>query len=75
MSFENISDFQTRIIGVLSIVIAALTIVTPILHRLSGQKTESEEIDAQIAKLKEQILRLERQREEINNSGEKFDEG
>jgi hypothetical protein len=51
-----------------------LTIVTPILHRLSGQKSEGEEIDAQIAELKAQILRLEKRREEINNAGEKFDE-
>ena len=74
-SFENITDLQTRIIGVLSIVIAALTITTPILHRLSGQKNESEEIDARIAELKAEILRLERRREEINNAGEKSDAG
>lgn len=72
-AFENITDFQTRIIGVLSIVIAALTIVTPILHRLSGQKTESEEIDARIVELKAEILRLEMRREEIKMTGEKFD--
>lgn len=73
INFENILDFQTRIIGVLSIIIAALTIVTPIFHRLSGQKTESDDIDAQIAELKAQILRLEKRREEINNAGGKFD--
>jgi hypothetical protein len=72
-SFENITDFQTRIIGVLSIAVAALTIVTPIFHRLSGQKDESEEIDAQIARLKAEIFRLEKRREEITNAGEKFD--
>ena len=72
-SFENITDLQTRIIGVLSIVIAALTITTPILHRLSGQKNESEEIDARIAELKAEILRLERRREEIKTAGENFD--
>lgn len=61
-SFENISDFHTRIIGVLSIVVAALTIVTPIFHRLSGQKSESEEIDAEIARLKMRIEELEKQK-------------
>lgn len=65
-NFENISDFQTRIIGVLSIVIAALTIITPILHWLSGQKTESEEIDAEIAGLKARIEELEKQKAEIS---------
>lgn len=64
-SFENISDFHTRIIGVLSIVVAALTIVTPIFHRLSGQKSESEEIDAEIARLKMRIEELKKQKAEI----------
>ncbi|HSK72726.1 MAG TPA: hypothetical protein VK892_13580, partial [Pyrinomonadaceae bacterium] len=72
-SFENISDFMMRIIGVLSIVIAGLTIITPIFHRLSGQKNGVEEIDARIAELKEQLLRLEKQREEMINAGGNVD--
>ncbi len=64
-NFENISDLQTRIIGVLSIAVAALTIITPIFHRLRGQKSEIEEIDAEILRLKARIEELEKQKAEI----------
>ena len=52
-------------VGVLSIVVAALTVVTPLFHRLSRQTPESEEIDAEIARLKARIEELERQKAEI----------
>jgi hypothetical protein len=52
----------TRIAGVLSIVIAALTIVTPIFHRLRGQKKR----DAEIDRLKARIEELEKQKAEIS---------
>jgi len=59
------SDFIPRVIGVLSIIIAALTIVTPVFHRLSNQTLGTEEIDAEITRLKARIEELEKQREEI----------
>lgn len=59
-------DWIPRVIGVLSIVIAALTIVTPVFHRLSNQTTESgEEIDAEIERLKQRIEELENQKAEM----------
>ncbi len=64
-NFKSDSDIVSRVIGVLSIVIAALTIMTPIFHWLSRQKPESEEIDAEIARLRARIEELEKQKAEI----------
>jgi septal ring factor EnvC (AmiA/AmiB activator) len=50
------------------IVIAAITILTPILHRLSNQTQKSEEIDAEIEGLKRRIEELERQKAEMRES-------
>jgi hypothetical protein len=58
----------TRIIGVLSILIAALTIFTPIFHKLSQQQPPTtEEIDAEIARLQTRIEELEKQRKEVSS--------
>lgn len=62
----NTSDFVTRLIGILSIVIAALTIVVPIFHWLSRQTPQREELDAEIARLKARIEELEKQKAEIS---------
>ena len=56
------SDFIPRVIGVLSIIIAALTITTPIFHRLSNNAPAAEEIDAEIERLKQRIEELEKQK-------------
>lgn len=61
-------DFIPRVLGVLSIIIAALTIVTPIFHKLSRQTSKTEDIDAEIDKLKARIAELEKQREEISQN-------
>lgn len=58
-------DFIPRVLGVLSIIIAALTIVTPIFHKLSRQTSKTEDIDAEIDKLKARIAELEKQREDV----------
>ena len=55
-------------IGVLSIVIAALTIITPVFHRLSQHTTKTEEIDAEIERLKARIAELENQRKELKEN-------
>lgn len=66
--FGKVSDFTNRIIGVLSIGIAALTIVTPIFHWLSNHAPVNEEIDAEIARLKARIEELEKQKAGISVS-------
>ena len=52
-----------RAMGVLSIVIGALTVVTPVFHKLS-RPDSIDAIDAEIAKLRERIAELEAKRPE-----------
>mgnify|MGYP000105992426 CR=1 FL=1 len=59
--FNVISDLISRTMGVLSIIVAALTVVTPVFHWLSRQKSEAE-IDDEIARLKMRIEELESQK-------------
>jgi hypothetical protein len=69
-NFQNTTDFVSRILGVLSIIIAALTIVTPIFHWLSSHAPKPEDIDAEIARLRARIEELEKQRGEMaENAG------
>jgi len=56
-----------RAMGVLSIVIGALTVVTPVFHRLSAGDSINE-IDAEITRLKEQIGQLEAKRAGLSGS-------
>ncbi|MFT3743660.1 MAG: hypothetical protein QM785_05120 [Pyrinomonadaceae bacterium] len=62
---ESSSDFVGRIIAVLSIVIAALTVMTPVFHRLSQKETGVAEIDAEIEKLRARIAELQQKRSEL----------
>jgi hypothetical protein len=64
-NFKNTTGFISRIIGVLSIIIAALTITTPIFHWLSNHAPRAEEIDAEIARLTARLEELEKQRGEL----------
>jgi hypothetical protein len=64
-NFKGASDLVSRSVGVLSIIVAALTLVTPIFHRLSNQAMSVEETDAEIARLKRRIAELENQKAEI----------
>ncbi len=52
-------DLMGRVIGVLGIIIASLTVITPIFHKLSAGEPNAGEIDAEIAKLKDRIAELE----------------
>jgi len=61
-------DFIPRIIGILSIIIAALTIITPVFHWLSKQTPKAEEIDAEIAYLRARIEELEKQKAEFSEN-------
>ena len=53
------SDSTPRIIGVLSIIVAALTLVTPIFYKLSAGEATTTSIDAEIERLRDQIDLLE----------------
>jgi hypothetical protein len=59
-------NWLARLIGVLSIVIAALTVMTPVFHKLSGQKSETEAIDEEIERLKNRLEELEKRRAEAS---------
>jgi uncharacterized membrane protein YoaK (UPF0700 family) len=62
---ESSSDLVARIIAVLSIVIAALTVMTPVFHKLSQKETGVAEIDAEIEKLRARIAELEQKRADL----------
>jgi hypothetical protein len=64
---KDVSELISRSIGVLSIIVASLTIITPVFHKLSSGQTTLE-IDEEIARLKARIEELEKQREEISNN-------
>lgn len=59
-----------RLIGVMSILIASLTVVTPIFHKLSHNEPAEAEIDAQIAVLRAKIEELEAQKASIVQKSE-----
>lgn len=56
---QSDSDVVSRIIGVLSILIASITVMTPVFHKLSSTGDEAAEIDAEIEQLRARILELE----------------
>jgi hypothetical protein len=68
------SDLTARIFGINSIIVAALTIVTPVLHKLSGGNRSAEDIDAEIARLKTRIAELEGERVSLGADGEEADD-
>jgi hypothetical protein len=55
-------NILARTMGVLSIVIAALTVVTPVFHYLSSAGDNAAKIDAEIERLKARIAKLEEQK-------------
>ena len=67
-----------RLVGILSVVAASLTVMIPIFHWLSrseyvyDDKISTAAIDAKIADLRAQIAHLESQRDELNNAGENY---
>lgn len=70
------SNTLPKAIGVLSILIAALTIVIPVFHRLSDRTAGGgvEEIDREIARLKERIAELEKRKNTSStNTSDKLD--
>ncbi len=69
--------FILRFIGVLTVVDAAVTVMIPIFQRLSrtefvdDETPSTDDIDAEIANLKAQISRLEKQEEHVSNAPDK----
>jgi hypothetical protein len=59
------SDTIWRIVGVLSIVSAAITIMTPVFHKLSRKAVAAEDIDAEIDALRARIEELERRKSSL----------
>lgn len=55
-----------RTMGVLSIIIAAVTVVTPVFHYLSSSERSVEAIDAEIAALRSKIAELEAKKVSLN---------
>ena len=60
---ESSDGLVTRILGVLAILVATITVVTPVLHKLSSDETNVEKIDAEIEALKKRIEQLQLERE------------
>jgi hypothetical protein len=64
------SNFVMRLIGVLAVIDASITVVIPILHRLSradfaATRTKIEEIDAEIERLTNDLNNLKQLREKV----------
>jgi hypothetical protein len=61
------ADYEviSRIMGVLAILVAVVTIVTPVFHKLSTVETGAD-IDAEIEALKLKIQELERKKSQLN---------
>lgn len=69
---QSPNDFTLRLVGILAVVDAALTVMIPIFHRLSrgdfaATQISIQEIDAKISELKDELRTLEKQREEVLN--------
>jgi RsiW-degrading membrane proteinase PrsW (M82 family) len=58
------NEIVGRIIGVLSILIGALTVITPVFHKLSSTGLESSAIDSEIERLRIRIGELETKKAE-----------
>lgn len=61
---ESSSDLVSRILGILGIIIASLTLLTPVLHRLSARDGIGA-IDAEIEMLRRRLAELEKKRTEL----------
>ena len=62
---EGSSDLVFRVIGILSILIATITVMTPVFHRLSSGEDSVARIDAEIEQLRGRIQELEARKANI----------
>jgi hypothetical protein len=66
---EGSSDLIYRIIGVLSIIIAALTVITPVFHKFSkGSGQDLNALDAEIEELRSRLHDLQERRSSLTNT-------
>jgi hypothetical protein len=65
---EGNSDLIYRILGVLGIILASITVITPVLHKLSAGGDEAAEINAEIEKLNARIGELEKRKAELTQT-------
>ena len=63
------SDLVYRVLGVLGILLASITVVTPVLHKLSSAETNVEALDREIASVKERLHELEAKRARFKDEG------
>ena len=61
------SDLIYRILGILGIVLASVTVVTPVLHKLSSGETGIAKIDTEIESLKQKLVELEAKRNRLRS--------
>ena len=61
-------DLVYRMLGVLGILLASITVLTPILHRLSSPDRNIDTIDKEIDRLKKKLGELEAEREQISRT-------
>lgn len=64
---EGNNELLARTMGVLAILVASVTIVTPVFHKLSANEPTVADLDAQIEELRSQIAELERQRAKMTS--------
>jgi signal transduction histidine kinase len=64
---EGESDLIYRLLGVLGILLASITVVTPVLHKLSSNETGIAKIDAEIERLKQKLEELEAERNRLTS--------
>ena len=64
---ESTSDVISRVIGVLSILIAAVTVITPVFHKLSASGLAVADLDAEIEQLRSRITELEAKKADLMN--------
>ena len=65
---DNESDFIARSIGLLSIIIASLVVVTPVFHKLSHTEPALYQLDAEIESLRSRLAELEAKRSKLDAS-------
>lgn len=60
--------FVSRLIGILSILIATMTVMTPIFHKLSNNQRTLEQINNEIEELEARVARLNIEKNNLQNS-------
>lgn len=64
------SDLIYRVLGVLGILLASITVVTPVLHKLSSSESDIARIDSEIQRLQKRLIELEAERDRLNEEPE-----